>query len=53
MDAIFYAYGPAFKTNYSQPRFQNVSVYPLFCKILGLEEAPNDGDINELIEMLK
>jgi alkaline phosphatase D len=53
MDAIFYAYGPAFKQNYSQKRFINVSLYPLFCKILGIKEAPNDGDIAEVIDMLK
>ncbi len=53
MDAIFYAYGPAFKQNYSQKRFINVSLYPLFCKILGIKEAPNDGNLAEVIEMLK
>lgn len=53
MDAIFYAYGPAFKENYEQARFQNVSLYPLFCRILGLEEAPNDGNLKEIEEMLK
>lgn len=53
MDAIFYAYGPAFKEDYSQKRFENVSLYPLFCKILGLKEAPNDGNIEEVLDMLK
>lgn len=53
MDAIFYAYGPAFKENYQQERFKNVSLYPLFCKILGLKEAPNDGNIKEVEGMLK
>jgi len=53
MDAIFYAYGPAFKKGYSKDRFKNVSVYPLFCKILNLEEAPNDGDLKEISDVLK
>lgn len=53
MDAIFYAYGPAFKENYQKDRFINVSLYPLFCKILGLKEAPNDGNIAEVVDMLK
>ncbi|MDA3907414.1 MAG: ectonucleotide pyrophosphatase/phosphodiesterase [Bacteroidales bacterium] len=53
MDAIYYAYGPAFKENYEKERFINVSLYPLFCKILGLNEAPNDGDLSEVIDMLK
>lgn len=53
MDAIFYAYGPAFKENYIQNRFKNVSLYPLFCKILGLVEAPNDGNLKDVEDMLK
>lgn len=53
MDAIFYAYGPAFKENHEQERFINVSLYPLFCRILGLDEAPNDGNINDIKDILK
>jgi len=53
MDAIFYAYGPAFKENYEKDRFINVSLYPLFCKILGLNEAPNDGNLEDVMDMLK
>lgn len=53
MNAIFYAYGPAFNTNYEQPSFRNVSVYPLMCEILGLNPAPNDGDLDEVKGMLR
>ena len=53
MDAIFYAYGPAFKEGYVQDRFINVSLYPLFCKLLDLKEAPNDGNIKDVVDMLK
>ena len=53
MNAMFYAYGPAFKEKYEQPMFKNVSVYPLICHILGLRPAPNDGDLNEVGGMLK
>lgn len=53
MDAIFYAYGPAFKENYSKDRFINVSLYPLFCKILGLTEAPNDGQLEDIEDILR
>lgn len=53
MNAIFYAYGPAFKKGYSQAMFSNTSVYPLMCQILGLVPAPNDGDFNEVKGMLK
>lgn len=53
MNAIFYAYGPAFKTGYIQPEFSNTSVYPLMCRILGLVPAPNDGNFDEVKGMLK
>lgn len=53
MDAIFYSYGPAFKENYKQNRFKNVSLYSLFCKILDISEANNDGDFDEVKDMLK
>jgi len=53
MNAIFYAYGPAFKENYRQPSFKNISVYPLMCEILGLYPAPNDGNRDEVVGMLR
>lgn len=53
MNAIFYAYGPAFKNGYVQPEFSNTSVYPLMCQVLQLIPAPNDGDFNEVKGMLK
>lgn len=53
MGAIFYAYGPAFKEKYAQPRFENVSLYALFCEILKIKQAPNDGNFNEVKDMLK
>lgn len=36
MHAIFYASGPNFKSNLKIPAFENVNVYPLIAKILGL-----------------
>ncbi|OYT17656.1 MAG: alkaline phosphatase family protein [Bacteroidetes bacterium 4572_77] len=53
MNAIFYAYGPAFKENYQHPSFKNVSLYPLMCQVLDLIPAPNDGDFNEIKGVLK
>lgn len=54
MHTIFYAAGPAFRSDgYMNPPFANVSVYPLMCKILGIEPAPNDGNIDEVAGMLK
>ncbi len=36
MHASFYAWGPAFKSNYKIKAFDNVHVYPLIAEILGL-----------------
>lgn len=53
MNAIFYAYGPAFKKEYQQPTFKNVDVYPIMCQVLGLIPAPNDGDFMAVKGMFK
>jgi len=36
MQATFYAWGPAFKTNIQIPSFPNVDIYPMVTQILGL-----------------
>lgn len=53
MHAIFYAAGPAFKQNYSQPVFENVDIYPLIAHILQLNPAKTDGHLNDVKGMLK
>ncbi len=53
MHAIFYAAGPAFKENYRQQPFENVSIYPLICHILNLKPAKTDGDFSKVKPMLK
>jgi predicted AlkP superfamily pyrophosphatase or phosphodiesterase len=53
MHAVFYAAGPAFKENYVQPSFQNIHIYPLLAYLLGINPAPSDGDLNQVITMLK
>lgn len=53
MNGIFYAFGPAFKSNYTHKGFENVNVYPLICEILGLEPVQTDGSLSEIIELLK
>lgn len=50
MHAIFYANGPAFKSGIEIETFQNVHVYPLICKILGL---PIPGNIDGKLEVLE
>lgn len=37
MYTVFYAWGPNFKTNVQVAAFENVNVYPVVAKILGLE----------------
>ena len=51
--AIFYAAGPAFKKNYVQPSFQNIHIYPLLAYLLGIKPAATDGDLQQVIQMLK
>jgi alkaline phosphatase D len=43
MRGIFYAAGPNIKSGLTVPAFQNVNVYPLVAKILGLPLPPIDG----------
>ena len=53
MHTVFRAVGPDFKKSYKASKFRNVSIYPLVCKLLGIEPAPNDGDIREVLPMLR
>ena len=53
MQATFVAHGPAFKRGFIAEPFENVNVYNLMCRILGLKPAPNDGNIDNVKEMLK
>ena len=52
MHAIFYARGPAFRSDYVHPTFENIHLYPLICEILGLSPAPIDGKIDVVKGML-
>lgn len=54
MHAIFYAWGPQFKENLKIPAFENVNVYPLIAKILGLTYTQKiDGKAKVLKRTLK
>lgn len=54
MHAIFYANGSAFKPGLKIETFQNVHVYPMICKILGLPVPDNiDGKLEVLAPILK
>jgi len=53
MHAIFYAAGPAFKSDYTHPTFENVNLYVLFAEILNLNPVKTDGSITNVEKMLK
>ncbi|HEY9117374.1 MAG TPA: ectonucleotide pyrophosphatase/phosphodiesterase [Roseivirga sp.] len=54
MGAIFYANGPSFKSGLKIGEFENVNVYPLVTKILGIDHLPNlDGRLEVLKKILK
>ncbi len=48
MGASFIAVGPNFKNGVSAAPFDNVEVYGIIAKILGLEPAKTDGDIKNV-----
>lgn len=53
MAAIFVAHGPAFRKGVVLAPFDNVSVYPLLSKLLGLKPAPNDGRLKDTAKALR
>jgi predicted AlkP superfamily pyrophosphatase or phosphodiesterase len=54
MQASFYAWGPAFKRRVKIEAFENVHVYPLVAKILGLTITdPIDGSLDVLQPVLR
>ncbi|XP_038076960.1 bis(5'-adenosyl)-triphosphatase enpp4-like [Patiria miniata] len=53
MHPIFVARGPSFRQGLLVEPFENVNIYPLICKILGLEPAPNNGSLENVQDLLK
>lgn len=53
MQATFIAHGAAFKKGYVAEPFENIQVYNLMCRILGLNPAKNDGDLEKVKDFLK
>ncbi len=53
MKAVFYADGPDIRQGIELPSFENVNVYPLIVKLLGLESEPVDGRLSVLSGALK
>lgn len=53
MAAIFIANGPAFERGVTLPPFDNVDVYPLLARLLGLTPLAHDGDARVLQPALR
>jgi predicted AlkP superfamily pyrophosphatase or phosphodiesterase len=52
MAAIFIADGPAFRHGVVLPAFDNVDVYPLVARVIGVTPQPNDGHLAEVAAAL-
>lgn len=48
MAAIFIANGPAFRPGVRLPSFDNVDVYPLLARLIGVRPRPSDGSLRPL-----
>ena len=53
MRAAFVAEGPDFRRGVEVAPFDNVDVYPLLARLLGVEPLANDGDIAPLLPALR
>jgi hypothetical protein len=53
MAGIFIAAGPGFIHGARVPAFENVELYNLLAYALGIEPAPNDGDLRRIEGMLR
>ena len=51
--SVFFAHGPAFKKGLKVPPFNTVDLYPLMCKLLGIQALPNNGSLENVQMMLK
>jgi predicted AlkP superfamily pyrophosphatase or phosphodiesterase len=52
MAALFVAHGPAFRKGAVQPAFDNVDIYPLLARLVGVAPQPNDGRVADLAPSL-
>jgi len=53
MAALFLAHGPAFKSGVTLPPFDNVDVYPMLAKLVGVRPEPNDGRLADIAPALR
>ena len=52
MHAFFLAHGPAYKSGITVPAFENIQLYNLMARVLEIEPAENDGDIELVKDIL-
>jgi predicted AlkP superfamily pyrophosphatase or phosphodiesterase len=53
MHGLFVATGPSFRRGVVAPAFENVHIYELVCRILGLRPASNDGNPDATASFLR
>lgn len=53
MRAIFMAAGPSFREGYQRGRFENVEVYGIIARLLGIKPAATDGEIENLSDIFR
>lgn len=53
MRAMFIAHGPAFRSGVRLDGFDNVDLYPMLARLLGVTPADNDGDPQTLLPALR
>ena len=52
MAALFIAHGPDFRPGLKHAPFDNVDVYPLMAKLLGVKPEKNDGNLAEIEDII-
>lgn len=53
MKHIFRAFGPDFKKGYVAEPFDSIHIYPLMCKLLGVQPELNNGSLAFTRDMLQ
>ena len=51
--SVFYARGPSFREGTIVEPFKTVDLYPLMCKLLGIDPRPNNGSLENVEAVLK
>ena len=52
MSTVFIAHGPAFKVNHMGKPFELVNLYPMMCKLLGIQPLSNNGTLAATADLL-